>query len=183
MHFLIFWGVTIQIIGTAINLMQMALFTPFALENFPRDGWYFFYEFIMDLAGVFILVGVGMALYPPAGDETQYLGYAWDDWYALILLTLLPLAGFTTEAMRLIAADPPWAGYPLHGLYFCQPVPCPGSDTRIRFWVAANLCVDPYLFGRDFRRQHPLHQAAPPDLCPTQYHPPPTPGDGRTRKN
>ena len=36
MHMLIFWGVTIQIVGTAINLMQMALFTPFALETFPR---------------------------------------------------------------------------------------------------------------------------------------------------
>jgi Fe-S oxidoreductase/nitrate reductase gamma subunit len=118
MHLLIFWGVTIQVIGTAINLMQMALFTPFALENFPRNGWYFFYEFIMDLAGVFILVGVGMALYRRLVMKPDYLGYAWDDWYALILLTLLPLAGFTTEAMRLIAADPPWARYSFAGSVF-----------------------------------------------------------------
>jgi Fe-S oxidoreductase/nitrate reductase gamma subunit len=120
MHFLIIWGVTIQVIGTAINLMQMALFTPFALENFPRGGWYFFYEFIMDLAGVFILVGVGMALFRRLVMKPKTLGYAWDDWYALILLTLLPLAGFTTEAMRLIAADPPWAGYSFAGSVFAS---------------------------------------------------------------
>ena len=120
MHLLIFWGVTIQVIGTAINLMQMALFTPFALENFPRNGWYFFYEFIMDLAGVFILVGVGMALFRRLVIKPNYLGYAWDDWYTLILLTLLPLAGFTTEAMRLIAANPPWAGYSFAGSIFAS---------------------------------------------------------------
>jgi len=120
MHFLIFWGVTIQVIGTAINLMQMALFTPFALENFPRGGWYFFYEFIMDLAGVFILIGVGMALYRRLVIKPKTLGYSWDDWYALVLLTLLPLAGFTTEAMRLIAVDPPWAGYSFAGNIFAN---------------------------------------------------------------
>jgi len=118
MHFLIFWGVTIQVIGTAINLMQMALFTPFALENFPRDGWYFFYEFIMDLAGAFILIGVGMALYRRLVMRPKTLGYNWDDWYVLILLTLLPLAGFTTEAMRLIASNPPWAAYSFAGSMF-----------------------------------------------------------------
>ena len=63
MHALIFWGVTIQVIGTAINLMQMALFTPFALENFPRQGWYLAYELVMDLAGVAILVGVTLAAF------------------------------------------------------------------------------------------------------------------------
>jgi len=30
MHFLIFWGMVVQVLGTAINLMQMKLFTPFA---------------------------------------------------------------------------------------------------------------------------------------------------------
>ena len=120
MHLLIFWGVTIQVIGTAINLMQMALFTPFALETFPRNGWYFFYEFIMDLAGVFILVGIGMAFFRRLVTKPTYLGSAWDDWYALILLTLIPLAGFTTEAMRLIAAAPPWAGYSFAGSVFAS---------------------------------------------------------------
>ncbi|MFN2237120.1 MAG: heterodisulfide reductase-related iron-sulfur binding cluster [Anaerolineales bacterium] len=120
MHLLIFWGVTIQMIGTAINLMQMALFTPFALENFPRGNWYLFYEFIMDLAGVFILVGVLMAFIRRIILKPKYLGYDWDDWYALILLTLIPIAGFTTEAMRLIVTEPAWAGYSFMGEIFAK---------------------------------------------------------------
>ncbi len=120
MHFLIFWGVSIQVVGTIINLMQMALFLPFALETFPRNGWYFFYEFSMDLGGVFILVGVGMAFYRRLVAKPSFLGSHWDDWYALVLLTLLPLAGFTTEALRLIAVDPPWAGYSFAGSGFAS---------------------------------------------------------------
>ncbi len=115
MHFLIFWGVTIQAIGTAINLMQMALFTPFALENFPRENIYFAYEFIMDLAGIFILAGVLMAAFRRFVLRPKSLPTAWDDTYALLLLTLIPLAGFFTEAMRLTAASPEWARYSFAG--------------------------------------------------------------------
>ena len=118
MHLFIFWGVTIQVIGTAINLMQMPLFTPFDLETFPRNNWYLFYEFIMDLAGVFILLGVSMAFIRRLFIKPKSLGYAWDDWYALILLTILPLAGFTTEAMRLIVTTPAWSEFSFMGSIF-----------------------------------------------------------------
>ncbi len=114
MHFLIFWGVTIQVIGTAINLMQMKLFTPFELL-IPRDGGYFFYEWIMDLAGVFILVGVVMSVIRRLVMRPKYLGYKWDDYFAVTLLTLMALAGFTTEAMRLISASPEWSQYSFMG--------------------------------------------------------------------
>lgn len=115
MHFLIFWGVAIQVVGTAINLMQMALFTPFALENFPRGNWYFAYEFLMDLAGLFILAGVVMAAFRRLALRPKSLPTAWDDTYALSTLMLLPIVGFFTESMRLISAAPPWARYSFAG--------------------------------------------------------------------
>jgi Fe-S oxidoreductase/nitrate reductase gamma subunit len=110
MHFLIFWGVTIQVIGTAINLMQMQLFLPFVL-TFPRNNLYLAYELIMDLAGVAILIGVTMALlrriaFPPKALETS-----WDDIYALILLGLIPIVGFIVEGCRLLATSPAWANW------------------------------------------------------------------------
>ncbi|MEW6717204.1 MAG: heterodisulfide reductase-related iron-sulfur binding cluster [Chloroflexota bacterium] len=114
MHQLIFWGVLIQIIGTAINLMQMKLFTPFEL-TIPRGNGYLFYEFIMDLAGVFILLGVLMAFIRRIIIRPKFLETRWDDYYSLILLTLLPIAGFFTESMRLISAQPAWAGYSFVG--------------------------------------------------------------------
>ncbi len=106
-HFLIFWGVTIQVLGTALNLMQMRLFTPFELP-FPRAGGYLFYEWIMDLGGIFIIVGVLMALIRRLVMRPKYMGYKWDDYFAIILLTLMALAGFTTEGMRLVSVSPEW---------------------------------------------------------------------------
>ena len=111
MHFLIFWGVTIQVIGTAINLMQMKLFLPFALETFPRNGWYLGYELAMDVAGLFIILGVLMAGFRRLFLRPRELSTNWDDWFALGMLLLIALLGFTNEAMRLMSDNPPWANW------------------------------------------------------------------------
>ena len=111
MHGLIFWGVTIQVLGTLINLMQMQLFVPLVELPFPRGRVYLTFETVMDLAGVAILLGVGMAVYRRLIWRPKTLETRWDDYYALTLLGLIPLAGFTLEALRLVAAAPAWAGW------------------------------------------------------------------------
>jgi len=108
MHALIFWGVTIQVIGTAINLMQMQLFVPFVELPFPRNNAYFLYELLMDMAGIAILVGALMAAIRRAIIRPKTLETQWDDIYALSMLALIPLVGFSLEASRLIASNPPW---------------------------------------------------------------------------
>lgn len=107
MHFLIFWGVTIQVLGTAINIQQMALFTPWVL-TWPREGLYLIYEFLMDLGGVFILIGVSMAFIRRWVIKPSYLGNKWDDMYVLSMFLLIAIAGFFNESMRLISANPAW---------------------------------------------------------------------------
>lgn len=114
MHFLIFWGVTIQVIGTAINIQQMALFTPWAL-TWPRENFYLVYELLMDLGGVFIIVGISMALIRRLGIKPSYLGSKWDDYYVLVMFLLIAVAGFFNESMRLIAADPIWRSWSFTG--------------------------------------------------------------------
>ena len=111
MHFMIFWGVTIQVVGTIINLMQMQLFIPFVELTFPRNALYLASELVMDLAGVAILLGVGMALFRRLVTRPKTLETKWDDIYALVLLGLIPLVGFTTEGSRLLAANPAWAAW------------------------------------------------------------------------
>jgi len=120
MHALIFWGVTIQIVGTALNLMQMQLFIPFVELPFPRGVAYLAYELVMDLAGVAILVGVGMALFRRIVLRPKSLVSGWDDYFALGLLALLPLAGFTLEAMRLTSKTPQWANWSVVGNALAQ---------------------------------------------------------------
>jgi Fe-S oxidoreductase/nitrate reductase gamma subunit len=109
MHGLLFWGVTIQVIGTVINLMQMQLFIPFIELAFPRQGLYLAFELVMDLAGIAILLGVSMAAFRRYILRPGTLESHWDDLYALLLLALIPLAGFTLEATRLLSAKPAWA--------------------------------------------------------------------------
>jgi Fe-S oxidoreductase/nitrate reductase gamma subunit len=110
MHLLIFWGVTIQVLGTAINLMQMELFVPFAL-TIPRGNAYLIYELLMDLAGLAILVGVLMALFRRLVLRPKTLQTRWDDIYVLIMLGLIPMVGFTIEGLRLLVAQPAWSAW------------------------------------------------------------------------
>lgn len=111
MHALLFWGVTIQILGTAINLMQMQLFIPFVELSFPRSTAYLLYELVMDLAGVAILLGVLMAALRRAVLRPAELKTHWDDWFALGLLGLIAIVGFSLEALRLLATEPAWASW------------------------------------------------------------------------
>jgi len=109
MHFLIFWGVVIQVLGTIINLMQMKLFLPWEITTFPRNNWYLAYELVMDMAGLFILLGILMAAFRRYVLRPKTLETRWDDTLALVLLFLIVLAGFTNESIRLLVTNPPWA--------------------------------------------------------------------------
>jgi Fe-S oxidoreductase/nitrate reductase gamma subunit len=110
MHFLIFWGVTIQVLGTIINILNMLLFFPWVI-TFPRGTAYLVYEVVMDLAGLAILIGVTMAFFRRLILRPKTLETRWDDYYALSLLALIPILGFSMEATRLLATNPPWAAY------------------------------------------------------------------------
>jgi Fe-S oxidoreductase len=111
MHVLIFGGVTIQVLGTFVNLTQMALFIPFLELPFPRGTGYQVFELVMDLAGVAILLGVMMAAFRRFVLRPKTLDSSWDDYYALLMLTLIPLAGFLTEGARLVAMSPVWSAW------------------------------------------------------------------------
>ena len=110
MHKLIYIGVTIQVIGTIILILNMLLFFPWTI-TFPRGTADLIYELVMDIAGGMILVGVILALFRRLVLRPKTLESHWDDYYALIMLALIPLLGFTMEATRLIATQPVWASW------------------------------------------------------------------------
>ena len=111
MHALIFWGVTIQVLNKLISLMQTDLFIPFVQLPFPRGAAYLIYEAIMDGAGLMILIGALMAAFRRIVLRPKTLESRWDDYYAIALLLLLPLAGFALEGLRLLATAPAWADW------------------------------------------------------------------------
>ena len=108
MHLLIFWGMTLLTLGHIVLLMQMALFLPFALP-FPRGNTYLIFETISDYAGLALLAGLGMAAIRRIILKPKYLQSRWDDYYAIIMLALIPLLGYTNEAIRITATNPTWA--------------------------------------------------------------------------
>ena len=108
MHFLIFWGMSLLVLGHIVLLMQMTLFVPFALP-FPRGNTYLVFETISDFAGLALLSGILMALIRRLFLRPSYLQSRWDDYYSLILLALIPLLGYINGALRLTATQPDWA--------------------------------------------------------------------------
>jgi Fe-S oxidoreductase/nitrate reductase gamma subunit len=110
MHMLIYIGVTIQVIGTIILLLNMLLFFPWTI-TFPRGNAHLIYELVMDIAGVMILAGVILALFRRLVLRPKTLESHWDDYYALIMLILIPLLGFIMEGTRLLATNPAWAAW------------------------------------------------------------------------
>lgn len=107
MHFMIFWGMMIQVLGTIVNLLQYPLFLPIELP-WPQGNAYLGFELVMDIGGAMLLVGLVMAILRRAFFRPTYLKNRWDDWYALILLLGITILGFFSEAARLAAADPAW---------------------------------------------------------------------------
>src|SRR4030065_1897636 len=147
MHFLIFWGVTIQVLGTIINILNMLLFFPWVI-TFPRGTAYLVYELIMDIAGLAILIGVTMAFFRRIVLRPKYLETRWDDYFALSILALIPLLGFMMEGTRLLATNPPWAAYSPIGNLTSQILAGVGMTPLgathlhdILFWIHAGVAI------------------------------------------
>jgi Fe-S oxidoreductase/nitrate reductase gamma subunit len=110
MHALIFWGVLVSIGGHIINLLQHPMFVPFVELGFPRGGGYLLFEFVTDAAGAALLAGVAMAVWRRYVTRPPALESRWEDALILAMLALAAIVGFISEAYRLIATAPDWAG-------------------------------------------------------------------------
>ena len=147
MHKLIYIGVTIQVIGTIILLLNMLLFFPWTI-TFPRGRADLIYELIMDIAGVMILVGVILAFFRRLVLRPKTLESRWDDYYALIMLTLIPLLGFTMEGTRLLATNSPYAAWSPIGNLVAQLMAALGMTAQgatqlhdVLWWVHAAVAL------------------------------------------
>jgi Fe-S oxidoreductase/nitrate reductase gamma subunit len=143
MHFLIFWGMVIQGLGTIINILQYPLFVPIELP-WPRGLAYLGFELVMDLAGVMIVVGVLMAVLRRSVRKPTFLINRWDDWYALGLLLTIALLGFFAEGVRISAVNPDWRAWAPIGnqlaIWFSAAGLTPGNSSGIHavlFWAHA----------------------------------------------
>ncbi|MBM3152034.1 MAG: 4Fe-4S dicluster domain-containing protein [Chloroflexi bacterium] len=115
MHFTTFWGMLVLAIGTALATVDWDvthLFFGFQILT----GWvYFTFELVLDILGLLVVLGLGMALYRRYGTRPARLqGFPTkallrDDAYVLIMLGLITISGYLTEGLRLAVQQPEWA--------------------------------------------------------------------------
>src|SRR4029453_18303185 len=108
MHAIMFWGFLALFMGTVLPPIDWDIALPLFGYKLLKGDFYLFYETVLDLFGLFFVVGLGMALWrrfvprPPRIEPSA--GFAW----ALALLLVINVTGFVMEACRLAVVEPWW---------------------------------------------------------------------------
>jgi Fe-S oxidoreductase len=109
MHATMFWGFLALFMGTVLATIDWDITLPLFGYKLLRGTFYLAYEVVLDLFGLFFVIGLGMALYrrfiagSPRVDPTPKFAYA------LAILFAINVTGFVMEACR-IAVTQPWWG-------------------------------------------------------------------------
>jgi Fe-S oxidoreductase len=108
MHAVIFWGFLALFMGTVLATIDWDITLPLFGYKLLKGDFYLAYELILDLFGLFFVIGLGMAVYrrfvvrPARIDATAH--FAW----VLTLLFAINATGFVMEACRLAVVKPWW---------------------------------------------------------------------------
>lgn len=123
MHFTIFWGMLILAVGTALATVDWDVAHLFFGFQFLTGWVYILFELALDVLGMLVVVGLGMAIYrryvmrparlqdAPTLENVSYATIARDDAYALIMLAFITLSGYLTEGLRIAVTQPDWAAW------------------------------------------------------------------------
>ena len=117
MHGLIFFGFFVLIFGAAFDAGEFHITEPLFNWAFLRGAFYLNFSFLMDLFGLFVLIGVLMAAFRRYIQKPDRLGYKGksdntaDDAIALLLIASIIITGFIIEALRIHATLDSATGY------------------------------------------------------------------------
>ncbi|HBH03640.1 MAG TPA: hypothetical protein DDZ42_17255 [Candidatus Rokubacteria bacterium] len=109
MHAIMFWGFLALFLGTVLATIDWDVTLLLFGYKLLKGPFYLAYETVLDLFGLFFVVGLGMAVWrrfvlrPHRLDPTAR--FAW----VLALLLVINVSGFVMEAARLAVVKPDWA--------------------------------------------------------------------------
>jgi Fe-S oxidoreductase len=109
MHAIMFWGFLALFMGTVLATIDYDITLPFFGYKLLKGWFYLFYETVLDLFGLFFVIGLGMAVWrrfvvrPHRVDPTARFAKV------LTLLFVINVTGFVMEACRLAVVKPAWA--------------------------------------------------------------------------
>jgi len=111
MHATMFWGFLALFMGTVLATIDYDITLPLFGVKLLKGTFYLGYETVLDLFGLFFVIGLGMAVYrrfvvrPARIDPTARFANV------LLLLFLINVTGFVLEACRLAVVRPEWARF------------------------------------------------------------------------
>jgi len=146
MHGLIFFGFFVLIFGAAFDAGEFHVTEPLFNWSFLRGNFYLGFSFLMDLFGLFVLVGVAIALDRRFVKRPDRLGYKGeidntpDDVIVLLLIAGIIATGFVIEALRIYVTNPPWEGWSFVGWLLSRTFTGVDYDTarilhKVSWWV------------------------------------------------
>jgi len=136
MHLLIFGGFALLLIGPALD------FTNDHFYRFLEGNVYLGVSLMLDVGGLLVLAGIGMAAYRRYVMRPAKLNNLLDDAVALTLLAVIIITGFAVEGLRIAASEldthSNWSVWSPVGFVFAQAFHPLGEGTDLRlhqaFW-------------------------------------------------
>jgi Fe-S oxidoreductase/nitrate reductase gamma subunit len=152
MHGLIFFGFFVLIFGAAFDAGQHHITEPLFGWTFLKGNFYLGFSFLLDLFGLFVLIGVIMALDRRFVTKPDRLGYKGkmdttpDDVIVLLLIGAIIVTGFIVEALRIHVTNPPWEYWSFVGWLLAKTFTGVELDTArtlhlASWWVHAILAL------------------------------------------
>ena len=134
MHATMFWGFLALFMGTVLATVDYDITLPLFDYKLLKGDFYLFYETVLDLFGLFFVIGLGMAVWrrfvvrPHNVDPTARFAAV------LALLFVINVTGFVMEAARLAVVQPAWARWSPVGYALGQTMLAVGmSEAALRF--------------------------------------------------
>lgn len=123
MHLAIFWGMAVLFLGTILATVDWDVTHLVLGFQFLKGDFYVFYELVLDIFGVLLIIGLGMAVFrryilrPERLKTPETPTFRWDSLYLLIILLFVDVTGFIMEGFRIAAQNPSWASQAPVGFY------------------------------------------------------------------
>lgn len=136
MHLAIFWGMLALLLGTALATIDWDVTHLFFDIQFLKGGFYLVYELVLDVLGLLVILGLGLAIYRRYFQRPQRLQgqvdpkFSRDDIYVLVMLGLVTLTGYLVEGLRIAVVQPEWAAWSPVGNLIASVMAAAGDPTN-----------------------------------------------------
>ena len=162
MHLAIFWGMAALFLGTVLATVDWDVTRLMMGFQFLKDGLYVVYELILDIFGVVLLVGLGMAAYrryiirPERLKNNPGSGLSLDDAYAIIMLVLIAITGYLIEGLRIAVIKPDWSAWSPVGKLLASVFTAWGDPTdrglHLTIWITHTLVAFTFIASIPFTK-------------------------------